>query len=586
MKNKLLSLLLIFNLHFAVNVFAEEVHEITQDDDVENKIANSVSGDTIRFYPGTYEVNILLGDKNLTLEGVDTKNTILKSIDGVTPIISVNGAATTTVIQNFTFVESEIGISVAESMTGVSIINNVFRLGPNNTALRIGEFVSADISNNTFYDNLVNIENYSSSIVVKNNIFDLYTSLINEVFPDVFTFNCISSAGSLNIDASNQINKTADFVDVDSDVNDFHLKEDSNCIDKGEFEEDFDDSETDIGAYGGSGYDKIPDSIPVEIINADEPTAIVVSWLESEDYLVAGYKLYYDDQPIYAEAQNTYLNLDDRNASLSAIDAGQTLSATLPANLPVVPVTPDAPTLKPIIPGDNKLALSWNAIEDATSYVVTYVTGDETPVEEDVGDVTSYVITNLSNDLVYTVSLRAKNQLSYYFQVVTYIDDSDDSDDAEFTESYFVREDEKLDIGDPVSSKESNTIAIQPEAIVPYPNLANEGCFIATAAFGYYSVQQVQVLRDFRDGYLLTNDAGRAFVGWYYHYGPFAAAIINEYTFLKPMTRVLLYPLILAAELLEKSVVGFFLYISFSFMLILMVINIVVSQFRKRVSVI
>lgn len=585
MKNNLLNLFLIFNLLFSVKVFADVV-EITQDDNVDNKIASAVSGDTIRFFPGTYEVNILLEDRNLRLEGVDTKNTILKSGDGVTPIIEVNGAATTTVIQNFTFLESEVGISVADSMTGVSIINNVFRLGANNIALRVGDFVSADISNNTFYDNLVNIENFSASVVVKNNIFDLYTTLISETFPDVFTFNCVSSAGTFNLDASNQINKTADFVDDDSDINDFHLKEDSSCIDQGEFEEDFNGSDTDIGAYGGRGYDKIPDSIPVDAINDDLLSAIVVSWLESEDYLVAGYKLYYDNEPIYSEAQNTYLNLVDRNAFLNVMDVEKALSATLPANLVVVPTAPGAPTLKPIVPGNNKLALSWDAIENATSYVVHYVTGDEAPVEIDVGDVTSYVLTGLTNDLVYTVSLQAKNQLSYYFQVATYIDDSNDSDDVEFTESYFVREDEKLDVGDAVLSQKSNEISVQPEAIVPYPNLANEGCFIATAAFGYYSAHQVQILRDFRDNYLLTNEAGRVFVEWYYHYGPFAAGLINEYPFLKPMTRVLLYPLILAAELLEKSIVGFFLYISFSLMLILLVINTIISQFRKRVSAI
>ena len=583
MKNKSLSFLLMFSFLFSLNVFAE-VHEITQDDDVDSKIANAETDDTIRFFPGTYSVNISIADKNLRFEGADTKNTILKSLDTTKPTITINGSATSTVIQNFTFLESNIGILVADTMSGVTISNNIFRLGENNTALNIGEASSVNITNNTFYGNLINIENLSTNIVVKNNIFDDYDLLFTTT-PDAVSFNCISGNAS-EFDSNNEINTQADFVDTDIEVNDFHLQKDSSCIDKGEFAEDFDDSETDIGAYGGSGYDKIPDSLIIDSINDDVLSAISISWSASNDYFVAGYKLYYDDEPIYSESQDNYLTINSRTQSLKVIDANEALTVTLPADLVVVPTTPVAPVLNPITPANNKLSLSWNAIGNATSYVVHYAVGEDTPTEIDVGNVTSYVISGLSNNLVYTVWLEAKNQLSYYFQVAAYIDDSDDSEDAEFTESYFVKEDEKLDIGDPVISAISDKISAQPETIVPYPNLASEGCFIATAAFGYYSAQQVQVLRDFRDSHLLTNDAGRAFVGWYYHYGPFAAAIINEYSFLKPITRGFLYSLILAAELLEKSIIGFFLFIGFCFMLTLWVINAVYCQFRRRVSVI
>ena len=70
------------------------------------------------------------------------------------------------------------------------------------------------------------------------------------------------------------------------------------------------------------------------------------------------------------------------------------------------------------------------------------------------------------------------------------------------------------------------------------------GCFIATAAFGSPLAGQVEILRQFRDRYLLTNDLGRKFVSWYYRNGPVAANYIKDKPFVKAAVRVALYPLI------------------------------------------
>jgi hypothetical protein len=92
-----------------------------------------------------------------------------------------------------------------------------------------------------------------------------------------------------------------------------------------------------------------------------------------------------------------------------------------------------------------------------------------------------------------------------------------------------------------------------PEVITAYPNLKNEGCFVATAAYGFYSAPQVQVLRDFRDRYLLTNAPGRAFVAWYYHYGPNGAHFLNQHPEFKPLVRLALLPLVAVALFLIST---------------------------------
>ncbi len=68
------------------------------------------------------------------------------------------------------------------------------------------------------------------------------------------------------------------------------------------------------------------------------------------------------------------------------------------------------------------------------------------------------------------------------------------------------------------------------------------GCFIATAAYGTPLAEEIQVLRDFRDRYLITNPVGRSFVDFYYRTSPPIAEFINDHPLLKPVVRMALVP--------------------------------------------
>ncbi|MEM2890622.1 MAG: CFI-box-CTERM domain-containing protein [Candidatus Hadarchaeum sp.] len=74
------------------------------------------------------------------------------------------------------------------------------------------------------------------------------------------------------------------------------------------------------------------------------------------------------------------------------------------------------------------------------------------------------------------------------------------------------------------------------------------GCFIATAAFGTSMAHEINVLRSFRDNYLMRESAGRSFISLYYRVSPTVAKLISRSRALKFITRTLLLPIVKAVQ--------------------------------------
>jgi very-short-patch-repair endonuclease len=68
--------------------------------------------------------------------------------------------------------------------------------------------------------------------------------------------------------------------------------------------------------------------------------------------------------------------------------------------------------------------------------------------------------------------------------------------------------------------------------------IANEGCFIATAAFGTPMAQEIETLRRFRDSKMKSNLVGRYFITFYYEASPPLAGIIARSKNMKAFVRL------------------------------------------------
>ena len=70
------------------------------------------------------------------------------------------------------------------------------------------------------------------------------------------------------------------------------------------------------------------------------------------------------------------------------------------------------------------------------------------------------------------------------------------------------------------------------------------GCFIATATFGTPMAYEVNILRQFRDNFLLQRSLGKKLVFFYYNLSPPIATLIGKSATLKAIGRTSLTPIV------------------------------------------
>lgn len=496
-----------------------------------------------------YIGQVTIKDSNVPIIGSNTSETILT---GASPVISATGIASVGVMSNFTIRSASIGISLNNSHSA-TIRNIVFdTVG---TGILLQTSVGDLIVNDTFFNNTTAIANSTgSTLTVTNNIFANNTGILsnpglaslsyNDYFPN---HNGIATLDPQSIPNTAHLNANPLFVDTGN--KDFHLQSISPAIGTGNPTYLNSGSNTsDMGAYGGPFRD-IPVPETVTGVTATSTVAgglanVTLSWSPTTNTQVTAYRVY------YGSASRVY-NGTQAQEGPSPIKV-TTTGATLTGIPVVTPATPGVPQNVTLTPSNGALQVSWSAVPGATGYQISYTVSGGTPSTFNVNAATSATITGLTNGSTYSVTVTALAQQTVFAAVTAVIDPNVASNPGSLNESSFSVE-QSQGISPVVAGSASAPVSGIPEAVVATPDLKGGGCFIATAAYGFYSAPQVQALRDFRDRYLLTNAPGRAFVAWYYHYGPKGARYMNLHPWLKAPVRLVLLPLIVAALFLTGS---------------------------------
>jgi len=101
-----------------------------------------------------------------------------------------------------------------------------------------------------------------------------------------------------------------------------------------------------------------------------------------------------------------------------------------------------------------------------------------------------------------------------------------------------------------------NIVYGRPTTLSSFAIGEGSGCFIATAAYGTSTAEQLDVLRAFRDQVLLESTVGSQFVAWYYQFSPPVADFISGSSFLKTLVRELIIDPIVSLTTFTQAIWG------------------------------
>ncbi len=243
------------------------------------------------------------------------------------------------------------------------------------------------------------------------------------------------------------------------------------------------------------------------------------------------------------KAQNpNYTHLQIRDAILNTVDNLPSLSGKVSTGGRVnafKAVTYIAPPPNfSASAGDSSVTLNWNANSESTvkGCIVSYGVTTALGTDIDVGNVTTYAVSGLTNGTTYYFAVNAVG----VFPAIGSLYGTD-----------------------------SDIVAATP--IAPGGGTSDGGggggCFIATAAYGSLMAPHVKILRDFRDSFLLGNKAGKSFVRLYYTYSPPIADFIAKHDSLRAMVRISLLPVVGVSWIVLKigpvaslTLISFFLF--------------------------
>lgn len=551
----------------AANTTVNPCHLTLQD-----AVTQATANDSIRILPGTYPANVTLTNKNITIFGEETARTFLTGNGGTTIIVS--GVTSPMDIRDITFINASPAILVNNNSSSVNIKNNIFEVASNSTAIQASDTSNPLIMNNTFFQNGTAIQSALTTLNIVNNIFSsnalaisanvVSTNILSNIFwqnssigPAGIIFDQPGTVGYQFNDLNSQ---DPQFVIDPATVSnipdrDFHLKGTTTSTNvQGNAQAGTNSinavSPPDLGAYGGSSSDTIPLMVSNLTGTALSDTSAGLTWPLNNCYMVTGYNVYYNIN----QAGPPYTN---------AVDAHNV--TTFPFTLDVSSILASAPTLtapanltaEPIATGT--LSVSWSPVSGATGYEISYKKATDSTFTTSPVTGPPVTLSGLEDSsaggvpIFYDISVRAFYQASVHAAVKSYYAPSSPSPPTPNPkEALAFSNDALISFGTPTFGPSSSIQAFA-ESIVANPDLPNKGCFIATAAYGYYSAPQVRALREFRDRYLMTYGAGRAFVGWYYRYGPAGAEFINAHAWLKPVVRTALMPAVVGALFMTRT---------------------------------